>query len=210
MSKQYPVSFDLLGIVSNTYISKAKFDAGLFSDPFAVVNLLWQYSRSKNKNKFCNDFSLSQPRMKRLVNTYSSLKARVASAIDCEPSSLDIQQPLHLMPSIKLTTLRLIQVWLFHDSIIELNPRSSKKLFIEADGSCSVTLSGDTIEDFHLKSILDTKHHFVLRNESSLNYSGSWKPIDNEGESKEITFSDRIEDKILSLGIERDFDAVIL
>ena len=94
--------------------------------------------------------------------------------------------------------------------VSNLNPRSSKKLFIEADGSCSVTLSGDTIEDFHLKSILDTKHHFVLRNESSLNYSGSWKPIDNEGESKEITFSDRIEDKILSLGIERDFDAIIL
>jgi hypothetical protein len=161
---------------------------------------------------FCNKHSLSHPRMRRLASTYDNLKTRVATALDQVSRTLDITDPPHQMKDTKLTILRLIQVWLFHESIIELNPQRIKKLDIDTDGTCTILLSGDTINKTHLDSILDDKHKFVLTNESNSVYNGFWKPVelDDNSVSQNFPTADKIEEKLLSIGIERGVDVLIV
>ena len=107
-------------IASKTFVSKCKYDDGLFSDPFAIMNLLWDYERCQNISHFCTKHHLSLQRMKSLVKTRNMLRQRVAQTLQCDIIKLSYTKPPRLMLKWKIMILRLIQVWVFQDTIIEM------------------------------------------------------------------------------------------
>ena len=90
-------------ITLNTFVSKSHFDAHLYSDPFAVMNLMWDFARAKSKHSFCRRYSVSLMRIKQLAVTMHSLITRVAKHIGAPRESLEIKLPPVLMQHAKIT-----------------------------------------------------------------------------------------------------------
>ena len=202
--------FFILGIVTKTIVSKSNFDSGLFSEAFAGMNLLIQYLECDKPFAFCNRFSLSHIRMRRLSSTYDNLRVRVASVLGCPTDSLKIKKTPMQLDAMTLKKLQLLQVWLFHDSIVQFNPKTLKSLKIDIDGTCTVPISGDSIEEKHFKTVLSEHHKFHITNMGHEVHNGHWIPI-NQEEYNEKDFSlDRVQEKILSLAIEKSLDLVCI
>lgn len=84
-------------IVSKTFTSRCFFDDGLFSEPMSISNLLYDYSESKDRNKFCWKHRVSATRMRHLYGTVESLKRRVAECLDVRSEVLEIDDPPYRM-----------------------------------------------------------------------------------------------------------------
>lgn len=84
-------------IVRKTFVSRCFFDAGLFSEPLAISNLLHDYSNCKNKNQFCWKHSVSATRIRHLYGTVESLKRRVAERLNVSVEVLEVNNPPYLM-----------------------------------------------------------------------------------------------------------------
>lgn len=195
-------------IASKSFISKAKFDAGLMSEPLAIMNLLWDYSNSRQKGVFCRKNNLSVLRMQRLFATINNLRDRVASAMGIKVEDLTVKKPPRNMENQTLMIIRFIQVWMFHDCIIYLDIPPT--LDEDEDGSLSISLRGDAIEEKHLSTLLDCKRHsFELKSNVNIHYGGGYEPVDIDGLIPEIN-GNTIEEPILSLLIERDASAVLI
>jgi len=115
-------------IMSKTYVSKAKFDSELYSEPFCIMNLLYDFDRCKNKNAFCRNNSISYPRICRLASTRNNLVQRVAQHLGKEANSLSIRRPPREMDISKLLALRVVQIWIFSDGIVKLPAQREKNV----------------------------------------------------------------------------------
>ena len=110
-------------ILSKTQLSMARFSAGLWSDPMATCNLLYEFEGSKNKNAFCREFGVSYPRIKHLLATRNNLRYRVGSALGKSVEDLCLKNPLSKASHSTITLLRLISTWLFHENLIKLKTK---------------------------------------------------------------------------------------
>ena len=117
-------------ISSKTQLSMARFSAGLWSDPMATCNLLYEFEKSKNKIAFCRKFNVSYPRIKHLLASRNSLRHRVGLALGKSVEDLSLKKPLTEASHSTITLLRLTNVWLFHENLIELKakPKVDKTL----------------------------------------------------------------------------------
>ncbi|GKY93331.1 hypothetical protein MPSEU_000300700 [Mayamaea pseudoterrestris] len=110
-------------MTKRTYTSRCHFDANLFSEPLAAMNLLWEYEAVKNDarktNAFCQRHGLVIARLRRLLNTCSNLRLRVATYFNLDEALLRVAEPPSHMPHAKITVLRVLQAWVFCDSVIE-------------------------------------------------------------------------------------------
>jgi hypothetical protein len=128
-------------ISSKTFASKCYFDAGSFSEPMEIANLLHDYSSSSEKNMFIRGHCVSGTRIRHLLGTVKSLKQRVAEYLNIKTDLLDVQNPPYKMCNAKRNILRIIQVWLFRDTMIVHN--TSKKSKVEGTcGELSINLDG--------------------------------------------------------------------
>jgi superfamily II DNA/RNA helicase len=109
-------------ITSATYQAKCHFDANLYSDPMALMNVLWDYDMVTQKTQFCKQYRLAMPRLQQLVSTRNSLRTRVADFLGINVSHLQVTSPPAHMPPAKITILRILQVWVFSDTLIECAP----------------------------------------------------------------------------------------
>lgn len=147
-------------ITSRTFISRCFFDAGLLSEPLAIANLLHAYTQCKDKNKFTKDHRISGTRIRHLLGTVENLKQRCANYLNARPDILEVRDPpCRLHPS-KLNILRIIQVWVFHDSIIVHD--ASKSKVGRTPGPLSIDLDGAPIERGHLRQVLNDRHNFEI------------------------------------------------
>ena len=144
-------------IVSKTFTSRCHFDAGIFSEPMAIANLLWDYSECKDRNRFIWKHRVSGTRMKHLYGPVSSLKQRVAECLSIRAEVLDLEEPPYQMHPAKLNILRVLQVWLFHDTMIVHNTAKSKIDF--TNRGISIDLDGPPIARKHLQQIFDEDRH---------------------------------------------------
>lgn len=80
-------------IASSTFLSKARYDGGLYSEPFAIMNVLFDYSAAGEKERFCRENGLSITRVKRLVATVNNLRDRVASIMGMKVDRLVVTEP---------------------------------------------------------------------------------------------------------------------
>ena len=180
-------------IISKTFVSRSHFDANLYSEPFAAMNLLWDYHKSSNKKKFCRLYHVSYLRLKRVIATIDNLRIRVAKQLGSHPDALRISMPPVHMPHSKLTILRILQVWVFPHSIIECVP---------AGTAHTLTLGGARVEEQHFEQVLDrNRHPFSIVSENALEYTGHFTPV-KDGPFVKADFFMDLECRLVSFACE--------
>ena len=135
----------LLFCVTYRYHSKdvyfrCHFDANLYSEPLAIMNMLWDYEKTHNQNGWAWHYSASAPRLRRLLTTRNSLRNRVADFTGIDSETLRMEKPPVQMEHAKITLLRIIQVWVFSETMIEAIQASNA-----VDDAVTLSFKGDNI-----------------------------------------------------------------
>jgi hypothetical protein len=192
-----------------SYISKCHFDANLYSEPLATMNLLWEFERNKQKMSWCWKQAVAHPRLKRLAGTAINLRNRVADFVGIDSDLLDVDSPPVDMPHAKITTLRVLQAWVLNDTIVYCPPRISKHGLQEEDSTLvMLPKNGFQVQEEHLKQVLHgDRHPFTLNMAATVIQKGSFTMADEGGFSMS-TFSTGFEERFLSFAVERDVDMV--
>ena len=193
-------------ITSKTYISKCHFDANLYSEPLALMNALWDYRTVSNKARFCLFYRIALSRMKQLAATCNSLRTRVAEFLGIPETKLHMESPPAHMPHSKITILRILQVWVFSETIVECDPTRLKS----TTDAVSISLKGDwnsELNEDHLTQVLDAERHpHRLVSFRDMEYMGE---LQNEGGGpfnlKEY-LSNRFESLLVSYMSEANID----
>jgi len=175
------------GIVSRTFTSRCFFDAGLFSEPMGIANLLFDYSECESRNEFIANHCVSGTRMHHLYGTVRSLQQRVAERFNIPICSLEVKEPPSQMPHAKLNILRILQVWLFHDTIITHDISNRK---FECTGGISIDVVGPPIARKHLLQILDEdRHQFDIKSTGKIFQQVNFDPqVDLLGNGFDVRF----------------------
>lgn len=184
-------------IASKTFMSRCTFDAGLYSEPMATVKLLHEYSISKDRSQFIWKHRVSGTRMRHLYGTVQSLKQRVAEHLRIDSELLEVEsRPLNHS---KINILRILQVWIFRDTIIVQKP--AKRTTEVIDGGMSITLTGPQITRQHLNQILDEQRHkFEILNTGKIYMQGSFRA--SSGAFTEQAFDTRFASHALEKNID--------
>ena len=192
-----------LDIILKSYLSKNHFDNGLYSEPLATMNLLYDYEHAKNKPGFAHTYSLSYPRLKQLHSTVHHLQSRVASAMNQSDSEIyRIKIPPREMPGAKLTALRLLNIFTFPEFIVTSKPRAK----VRNDGSYHLTFTNAAhLEDEMLHKLLDPNifGYSIERKKKNI-YTGYAVSDDT---MSEIGPS---EQRLLSYGLENNFQVILI
>lgn len=192
--------------MSRTYVSKCKFDRNLFSETFSIMNVLFDYERSTNRQTFCRMHGLSYARVSRLASTRDNLRQRVAKYLGKNASSLALQNPPYDMDPSKILALRILKTWMFHDGIVRLPPMKCASI---ENGLYTMQLKGDAVDERHLEEVLDhSRHKFTLKSEGYMIYNGRFSPVEVDYEPTELVPIE-FEERLLSLSIERNCNFVV-
>lgn len=209
------IPFALKENTCKSFVSRCHFDANLFSEPLALMNLVWEYERLNPKDvqrwsKFHNIFL---PRMRRLASTTVNLRKRVADFFGLRQDVIQVDTPPAQMPHAMLTLLRLIQVWVFHDSMIECNPKSLQTVQKKCSQNvlCIELLpKSDTFERSHLEQILlKDRHTFSLIQSSEIRQKGDFEYMPS-GPSSGGNFNTRLEAHTISYATEKQIALVCI
>lgn len=189
--------------VGKAYVSRCHFDANLFSEPLAVMNLLWEYSQAPKKGSFCRQYSLYEPRLRRMVNICENLQRRVADFLQLPASTLDVDAPPVKMPHAKISLLRVLQTWVFHDSVIQSSPREHAGGATEDAYAIELLKKSDPIEDKHLEKLLHPgRHPYQLQKAKKTEQRGTFSLGD-----KGFDF-DAFHERFLSYATEKSHDVI--
>lgn len=163
--------------MSTTFTSRCYYDAGLFSEPMGVSNLLFDYRNSQKKDQFCWTNRLSGVRMRHLNSTVKSLRSRVAERLEvAQADLLEMDCPFYDMNISKINILRIIQVWLFNDTMMVQQP----KYPCNDDKSVSIPIEGAPIQRSHLEQILDPSVDFQIENRGKIVQQGNFDSSDED------------------------------
>eukprot|EP00526_Cylindrotheca_closterium_P001795 CAMPEP_0113641756 /NCGR_PEP_ID=MMETSP0017_2-20120614/21931_1 /TAXON_ID=2856 /ORGANISM="Cylindrotheca closterium" /LENGTH=1107 /DNA_ID=CAMNT_0000553135 /DNA_START=1 /DNA_END=3324 /DNA_ORIENTATION=- /assembly_acc=CAM_ASM_000147 len=147
-------------ITSSGYVARCHFDANLYSEPMSLMNALYDYDMAPDQRKWCIHYRIAIARMKQLASTRNSLRTRVAKYFGIHEEVLVPESPPVLMPHAKVNILRILQVWVFSDTIVESYPTKSNRL--GDDGSLTLSIQkgkNQNIQKSHLKQVLDPERH---------------------------------------------------
>jgi hypothetical protein len=191
-------------IVSKSFVSKCFFDAGLFSEPMAISNLLHAYSICKDKKQFCWKHRVVASRLSHLHGTIESLKRRVAERLGVSLQALEVKTPPNLMNKAKINVLRILQCWMFYDTMIVQSP--SKNTIKAVKGGVSIKLDGPPINRRHLAQILDeNRHKYDLLSEGKSSMQGNFQTVFTDSEERALYLSS-FEIRFVSLMLENKID----
>ncbi|GFH53217.1 hypothetical protein CTEN210_09693 [Chaetoceros tenuissimus] len=193
-------------ISSKTFVSISKFDGGLFSELFSIMNLLFKFERAKDRHSFCRKNSVSFPRISRLLSIRNNLVARVAAYMRLDAKYCRASESPSNMDTSKLLALRVIKVWMFSEGTIKLpTPKQNVKDAMYS----TLHLVGDIIADHHLEQILDpVRHPYHLRTESNLTFQAHFKPVQMDDLDPKLDI-DAFHERLLSFSIEKQNDVVV-
>lgn len=201
--------------IANTckaFVSRIHFDANLFSEPLALMNVIWEYERLSQNGieKWCKFHNLFPPRIRRLASTTVNLRKRVSDFLGLPESVLQVSIPPSQMPHGMVVVLRVIQVWVFNETMIQFDPKTLQKLqkkCTKNDICFDIQQKSDMIERIHLQQILSQgRHAFTLMGSSEIRQKGAFEYI-NSGSS---TFRARLENHFISYATEKKFDFVCI
>ena len=186
-------------MTSKTFISRCHFDANLYSDPLAIMNLIWEYENSSHKGKFGWNFSLATARVNRLVSTRNSIRSRVAHFIGGDASRFEVKESPSLMPHAKAVILRIVLVWVLHDNLIQ-----SFQVPNVSDDSVNITLTKNLIKNEQLNQVLDeTRHHYHLATNQETEQKGTFARSDSSEDF--VSFLRPFEDRFISYCAENEY-----
>jgi hypothetical protein len=191
-------------VTAEGYVARCHFDANLYSEPLSLMNALWDYHMAPNKMKWCLHYRIAIARMKQLVATRNSLRKRVAAYFGINEPHLMLENPPAHMPHAKTVILRLLQVWVFSDIIIESPPSKNP---LEANGSISLSLQKgkkQQVEKSHLDQVLMAdRHPYEIQHIADMDQSGHFE---HHGAFDLNRFISEFEKKLVSYMIETDID----
>jgi hypothetical protein len=195
----------ILAQMSKTYVSRCHFDANLYSEPMAIMNLLWEFNRIKgDKHKWCMRYGIFLPRVRRLNNTCENLRKRVAQFLNIPADGIVAQEPPLRMPHAKVTLLRIIKAWVFHDSVIQCRSQKFTKGLTENAFSIDLQKKSARIEKEHLHQVLSRdRHPFELKGHSKVEQKGTFDLGDGNGFS-----IPEFEERLLSYSTEKSCSVV--
>ncbi len=167
----------------------------------ATSNLLFDYSKSRNKDHFCRVNRLSGVRMRHLSSTVKNLQGRVAECLDVRSEVLELSTPFYEMHPTKVALLRIIQTWLFYDTMMVHTPSFQ----CNQDESITIPLDGPQVQRSHLEQILVPEtHDFQIENRGKITYHGNF-----DGEEFKSNFGDYMETfslRFISYMLEKEVD----
>ena len=171
---QETADFNKIAVAS--FRSKCDLDADLFSEPLAAMNLIWQYDRVQKKGPWCYKNGVQETRVRRLLMTCNNLRKRVADYCSIKPESLELTGPPSQFPQGKLTVLRIIQAWVFCESLIECNAEKFSQGLSKDDMIIDFSEDSEKISEEQLKQVLPPQHYpFQLRSYSEFHHKGHFK-----------------------------------
>jgi hypothetical protein len=197
-------------MTAKTYVSRTHFDANLYSEPLSIMNMLWEYEKASNKMNWCWKYGIAYARVKRLASTCSNLQKRVAGFLCMPAEELDVAAPPLEMPPAKITILRVVQVWCFHDTLIEYQPRNSLRGL--SDSGFTLDLkpkSGEVTESLLNQVLSKDRHQYEIRGYKEIEQTGNFKiPTQPVSMDPLSDIPPAFEERILSLAIHDDLGLV--
>lgn len=176
------------------------------------MNLLWDYNHidASSKQRWCNFYNIFLPRLKRLDSTHLNLMLRVAKFLGISPELLKISIPPTQMTPEKVIILRIVQFWVFNDTIIQFDPskvtlkKSPKGFYLD------VLHNSDPMDTNMLESVLrrDSQPFEVVGQKETIQkgnfqFKVNGDRIDQNGERADQAFSVGFEDRLLSYSSEK-------
>ena len=180
------------------------------------MNLVWHYDRvSKSEaQKWCKYYGIFLPRIKRLSASIDNLRKRVADFIGVHEALLKVEVPPSQMPHGKVTILRVIQVWVFHETLIQYDPERLQKAYDKKGVSLQLTEKSDQMERNHLDQVLmKDRHPFELCGSSTIQLNGTFELLASSTGKKSGAnrdFLSKLEARALSYATEKGFDSVCI
>jgi len=197
-------------LASQTYSSKCKFDAGLYSEPMGLMNAIWDSESLGSTNKkysWTVKNNIAMKRWQQVISSRNSLRKRVADFLGIDEEKLKVQLPPRDMPREKVTILRILKLWVFSDSIIECSP---SKLKASSDGSVVLSVksrSSVNLDEEHLDKMLKPERHpyrIVDQNETE-----QFGVFEEEGGFSFPRFVESFESRLLSYISEKDIGVAL-
>lgn len=189
---------DFNATTSDTFVSKCKFDAGVYSEPMALMNALWEYGKisDKGKTNWCFKKRMATKRWQQAVSSRNSLRKRAADFLGVNEQRIKLECPPKELPLAKLTILRLLKAWVFSESIIQC---AASTLEHSSDGSVALAIKGSgtsRISEDLLSPILDKERHpYYISDSSVIEQTGAFL---NEGVLVLPSFIEDFERRLLS------------
>lgn len=178
------------------------------------MNLLWEYERvnASSKYKWCNFYGIFLPRLKRLESSCLHLSRRVADFLGINDDLLRVTIPPTRMPHAMVTVLRIVQVWVFNDTIIQFDPSIVKVSKSEDSLTLDLLKQSDRIDRAHLEQLLRTERHpFSLSGQSEVRQKGTFDyVVDEDRERQDICFHPGFEERLLSYATEKGFSLSVV
>lgn len=192
-------------MTKKSYVSRCKFDAELFSEPLSIMNLLFEFEQVKDtkKNQWCWNNALAVARMRRLHSSCVNLRRRVADFFDLDHSVLQVKVPPQRMPHSKITALRVIQVWVFHDSVIECRPKNFTKGRSKAGHTLELAKRSHVVTKDDLEQVLcSDRHPFTLTGLVKFEQRGKFEATDGKDVSTSLSLA-YLEERFISFAADK-------
>ena len=165
------------------------------------MNLLWDYEHEKEKirDSWCYSNCLAKSRVQRLYGSCNTLRRRVSDFFEIDDKLLKLQEPPRTMPHAKLNVLRVLQVWVFYDSLIECKPNAISGIVQGKIYDLSLGQKSPQITMQHLDQVLCRKRHpCEIVCPQRTEKSGSYRLLDGHDSKLE-----ELQMRFLSYGAEK-------
>ncbi len=139
--------------------------------------------------------------MRHLSSTVKNLQSRVAECLDVRSEVLEMSTPFYKMHPTKIALLRIIQTWLFYDTMIWYLPSFQ----CNQDKSITIPLDGPQVQRSHLEQILVPEtHDFHIENRGKIIHQGNF-----DGDELRSNFGEYMETfslRFISYMLEKEVD----
>ena len=191
---------EFYNVSAETFVSRCHFGSNGFSEPFAIMNLIWDYREAEKKQGWCWKYRVSHQRVQQLSSSCFDLQRRVANLFNIRPEFLDMESPPRSMVPAKLAILRVIQVWVFNDTMIEWTPEKLPKENEANEYVVPLLSKSNQISVEHFDGILKKERHpFEIRLIRTVEQVGLVKPSQEMDDS----LSGVLDERLVSYAIEQ-------
>ena len=200
-------------MTSTTFTSRCYFDANLFSEPMAAMNLLWEYNEipTSDEFKWSRKHGIHIPRLKRLNGTCINLKRRVSDFLKVPNDLIEISSPPRSMPHGKATILRILQVWVFNETLIQFDSKSVTLEKTQNEVIVPLLDNSVRIEKTNLNQIFKDpeRHPFSLIGQSCIVTKGS-VPLNVKAPRGCFAILESLQERLISYSTEKEIEVLVV
>ena len=179
----------------------------------AVMNLLWEY----NELPRCDEFKWKErhglhiSRLRMLNSACIYLQRRVSDFLKIPYDFIEVSSPPRSMPHGKITILRILQVWVFNQSLLQFDPNSVILEKTQSEIVVPLQPNSDRIERKNLDQIFkDRKRHpFSLIDHSCVETKGR-VPLLLDDQQGYYNILESLQERLISYSTEKEVEVVVV